>query len=162
MVHVGSKTRSLGQNLEKPCIRSRGHIFSPIILKLGHNVCLDRISDEFKNGSCEVKTRSQGQILQKPCVHSRGLIFSPIIKKLGQNVRLDEISDNFENGSCWFKNQVTRSNLKITVRKVQVSDSGTILAFLSYIYAFNFGNAKILSCQKVELANSSLLVHNKL
>ena len=35
MVHVGSKTRSLGQILEKPCVRSRGHIFSPFIMKLG-------------------------------------------------------------------------------------------------------------------------------
>ena len=28
MGHVGSKCRSLGQNLEKPCVRSKGHIFS--------------------------------------------------------------------------------------------------------------------------------------
>ena len=28
--HVGSKTRSLGQILQKPSVRSRGHIFSPI------------------------------------------------------------------------------------------------------------------------------------
>ena len=55
MGHVGSKTRSLGQILEKPCIRSRGHIFSPIIMKLGQNVCLDEISDEFENRSCRVK-----------------------------------------------------------------------------------------------------------
>ena len=41
MGHVGSKTRSLGQMLEKPCVRSRGHIFSLIIMKLGQNVCLD-------------------------------------------------------------------------------------------------------------------------
>ena len=34
-----------------PCVRSRGHIFSPIIMKLGQNVCLD----EFENGSCRVK-----------------------------------------------------------------------------------------------------------
>ena len=39
--HVGSKTRSLGQVLEKPCVCSRGHIFSQIIMKLGQNVCLD-------------------------------------------------------------------------------------------------------------------------
>ena len=29
MGHVGSKTRSLGQILEKPCVRSRGHILRP-------------------------------------------------------------------------------------------------------------------------------------
>ena len=38
--HVRLKTRSLGQILEKPCVCSRGHIFSPIFMKLGHNVCL--------------------------------------------------------------------------------------------------------------------------
>ena len=40
-----------GEILEKRSIRSRGLIFSPIIMKLGKNVCLDEISDELKNGS---------------------------------------------------------------------------------------------------------------
>ena len=53
--HVGSKTRSLSQILEKPCVRSRSHIFSPILMKLGQNVCPDEISDEFEIGSCGVK-----------------------------------------------------------------------------------------------------------
>ena len=35
--HVGSKTRSQSQMLEKPCVRSTGHAFSPIIMKLGQN-----------------------------------------------------------------------------------------------------------------------------
>ena len=35
---VRLKTRSVGQILEKPCVRSRGHIFSQIIVKLGQNV----------------------------------------------------------------------------------------------------------------------------
>ena len=52
MGHVGSKNRSLGQVLEKPCVRSRGHGFSPIILKL--SVCFDGILDESENGSPEV------------------------------------------------------------------------------------------------------------
>ena len=55
MGQVGSKTRSLGQILEKPFVRSRGHIFSQIIMKCGQNVCLDEVSDEFENGSCLVK-----------------------------------------------------------------------------------------------------------
>ena len=55
MGHVGSKTRSPGQILEKPCVRSRGHIFSRILLKVGQDVCLDYISDEFENGSRGVK-----------------------------------------------------------------------------------------------------------
>ena len=54
---VGSKTRSLGQILEKPCVHSKGHIFRPIIMKRGQNVCLDEISDKFGNGSCRVKKK---------------------------------------------------------------------------------------------------------
>ena len=99
MGHVGSKTRSLGQILEKPCARSRRHIFRPIIMKLGKNVCLDEISGDFENDFGRVKIRLLGQILEKPCVRSRGLFFSPIIMKLGQNVCLDEFSYEFENGS---------------------------------------------------------------
>ena len=55
MGHVGSKTRSLGQILEKPCVRSRGHILSWILMEVGQDVCLDDISDEFENGSRGVK-----------------------------------------------------------------------------------------------------------
>ena len=54
MGHAGSKTRSQDQVLEKPCVHSRGHIFSPMIMKFGQNVCPDEISDEFKNRSCRV------------------------------------------------------------------------------------------------------------
>ena len=77
MGHVGSKTRSLGQILEKPSVRSRGHIFSWILMKVGQDVCLDDISDKIKNRSCGSKTRSLGQMLEKPFVGSRGHIFSP-------------------------------------------------------------------------------------
>ena len=55
MGHVGSKTRLVGQILEKPCVLSIGHIFSVIFMKLGQNVCLDEIWDKFENGSCQVK-----------------------------------------------------------------------------------------------------------
>ena len=51
MGHVESKTRLLGQILEKSCVHSRGHIFGQIIMKLGQNVCLDEISDKAENGS---------------------------------------------------------------------------------------------------------------
>ena len=47
MDHAGSKCRSQAQILEKPCVCSRGHIFSPIIMTLGQNVLLDKILDEF-------------------------------------------------------------------------------------------------------------------
>ena len=36
--HVGSKTRSLGQILEKPCVHSRGHSFYSEVMKLSQNV----------------------------------------------------------------------------------------------------------------------------
>ena len=88
MGHVESKTRSLGQILEKPCVRCRGHIFSPIIIKLGQNVSLAEISDDFENVSCRV---------HKPCVRSRDQIFCLILMELGQSVCLDEILYMFEN-----------------------------------------------------------------
>ena len=55
MGHVGSKTRSQGEILEKLCVCLKGHIFSPILMKLCQNVCLDEISGDFENGSCQVK-----------------------------------------------------------------------------------------------------------
>ena len=35
--HVGSKTRSLDQILEKPCVHSRGHSFDSKFMKLNQN-----------------------------------------------------------------------------------------------------------------------------
>ena len=37
------------------CVRCRGHIFSQIIMKFGQNVYLDKVLDEMKNGSHQVK-----------------------------------------------------------------------------------------------------------
>ena len=42
-VHVGSKTRSVGQIIEKPCDLSRGHVSHEIFMKIGLNVHLDNI-----------------------------------------------------------------------------------------------------------------------
>ena len=53
--HVGSKTRSLGQILEKPCLCCRGHIFQLDTVKHGQNVCLDKISNKIEIGSRGVK-----------------------------------------------------------------------------------------------------------
>ena len=51
MGHVRSKTGSLGQILEKACVRLRGHTFRPIIMKFGQNVCLDeRVSKQVMVG----------------------------------------------------------------------------------------------------------------
>ena len=36
-------------------MHSGGHIFSLILMKVGQDVCLDDISDEFENGSPGVK-----------------------------------------------------------------------------------------------------------
>ena len=55
MGHVRSKTRSQGQMLEKPCVCSRDHISSPIIMKPDQNFCLDEKSDKYENGSHWVK-----------------------------------------------------------------------------------------------------------
>ena len=38
--HLGSKTRSVDQIIEKPCDLSRGHIFQRIFLIIGQNVHL--------------------------------------------------------------------------------------------------------------------------
>ena len=35
MDHPGSKSRSVGQIIEKPCEHHRGHSFDPILIKLG-------------------------------------------------------------------------------------------------------------------------------
>ena len=53
--HVGSKTRSLGQILEKPCVHSRGHSFDPKFMKLCQNVNHQNVQVKFETGSCWVK-----------------------------------------------------------------------------------------------------------
>ena len=50
MGDVGSKTRSVGQIMEKPCEHSRGHSFGPIFIKLAQNDHPDNISDKFEYG----------------------------------------------------------------------------------------------------------------
>ena len=37
MGHVRSKTRLVGQIIEKPCEHCRGHSFGPVIIKLAQN-----------------------------------------------------------------------------------------------------------------------------
>ena len=50
MGNVGLTTRSLDQILEKLCVRSKGHIFRPILMKVG-----EKTSAVLENGSCRVK-----------------------------------------------------------------------------------------------------------
>ena len=65
MGHFRSKTRSLGEILEKSCVRSRGHIFSLIIMKLSENVCLEEILGKFEHGSYWVKNMVTSSSLRK-------------------------------------------------------------------------------------------------
>ena len=105
MDHVGSKCRSAGQIIEKPCEHSRGHSFSLIFIKLAQNNNLDNISVKFKYGSYGVKKNiSAGQTIEKPYEHSCGHSFSLIFIKLAQNDHLDNISVKFEYGFCRIKN----------------------------------------------------------
>ena len=85
LVHVGSKTRSLGQILGKPCVASRGHSFYSKVMRLCQNVNIISRSD-LKLGHGGSKTRSLGQILEKHCVHSRENSFNPKFMKLCQIV----------------------------------------------------------------------------
>ena len=52
MGHVGSKTRSLGQILEKPCVHSRGQTFDSKFMKLYQNANNYNIKVKFQTGSC--------------------------------------------------------------------------------------------------------------
>ena len=54
--HVGSKTRSLGQILEKPSVHSRVHSFDPEFMKLCQIVNQPNIWVNFDTGSCKVKS----------------------------------------------------------------------------------------------------------
>ena len=80
--HVGSKTRSLGQIIEKPCVHSKRHRFNPKFMKLCQNVN----HHNFEIWSGWVKNRLLGESLEKPCLHCRGHSFNPKFMKLCQNV----------------------------------------------------------------------------
>ena len=50
-----TKTRSLVQISEKPCVHLIGHIFSPVMMKPGQNDFFDETSDNFENVSPQVE-----------------------------------------------------------------------------------------------------------
>ena len=106
-----SKSRSLGQIIEKPYEHNRSHTLNPIFSELGHKVCLHESLDEFETGSQGVKI----QVPQKPCKHSGSHNFSPIFTKLCQDVCLHTNLDEFNTGSCGLKKKVTRLNLRKTL-----------------------------------------------
>ena len=90
--HVRSKTRSLGQILEKPCVHSRGHSFDSKVMYFVRMLIIIISRSSLKLGHGGSKTRSLGQILEKHCVHSRGHSFNPKFMKLCQIVNHHHIS----------------------------------------------------------------------
>ena len=112
MGHVGSKTRSVGQMIEKPCEHNTGHIMHPIIMKFVRMFALMKSGLSSNMSLVGSKTRSVGQIIEKPCEHSRGHSVCPIFIKLAPNNHLDNISVKFEYGSCRVKNHVSGPNQK--------------------------------------------------
>ena len=84
--NFGSKTRLLGQIIEKTCARSRGHSFEQKIMKLCQNVNSHKSRSSSKLGHVGPKTRSLSQIMEKLCVHSRVHSFDQKFTKLCQNV----------------------------------------------------------------------------
>ena len=49
--HVGSETRSVGQIEETSCLHTRHHIFDPVLMKLGQNMCLGDVWVKFDSRS---------------------------------------------------------------------------------------------------------------
>ena len=94
--HAPSKTRSLGQIIEKACEHIGGHIFLPIFMKLFQNLCLHYISVEFET---ESQSQKLGQIIEIACEHIRGRVFHVIFMKLCQKLFLDDIWVGFETES---------------------------------------------------------------
>ena len=83
---VGSKTRSLGQILEKTCVHSGGHSFDSKSMNYIRMLMIIISRSSSKLGHVRSKTRSLGQILEKPSVPSRGHSFNLKFMKLCQKV----------------------------------------------------------------------------
>jgi hypothetical protein len=63
MGHLGPKTRSLLLKIACSCKHSSSHIFAPIVMKLGQDVCPNDFLDEFEYGSSGSK-RSRSLLLK--------------------------------------------------------------------------------------------------
>ena len=74
MGHVGSKTKSQGQILQKPCVCSRDQIFSLVLMKLRESVCLLKSCTCLKLGHFGSKSRSPGQIIEDPMLVTKGVV----------------------------------------------------------------------------------------
>ena len=86
MGYVGSKVGHKAKSYEQPCVYPRGHIFNPILMEPGQNVCFNESWMSLQMVHISSKTKAIGQVLEKPCVCARSHIFCPILMKLGQNV----------------------------------------------------------------------------
>ena len=84
--HVGLKTMSLGQILEKPCVHSKRHSLIQSSRNFGRLLIIIISWSSLKLGYVGSKTRSLSQILEKPSVHSGGHSFDSKLTKLYQNV----------------------------------------------------------------------------
>ena len=82
--HVGLKTRSQGQIIEKPCVHSKRHSFDLKFMKFGRLLIIIISRSSLKLGHVRSKTRSLSQILEKPSVPSRGHSFDLKFMKLCQ------------------------------------------------------------------------------
>ena len=71
--HIRLRSMTLGLIIENPFVHSRRHIFSLILMKIGHIVCLDDSWDKFEIRSHRFCT-CLAQMLEKPFVHIRGHI----------------------------------------------------------------------------------------
>ena len=76
MGHVKSKTRSLGQILQKFCVCSREQIFGLIQMEL---VASMKHCTFLKMGHIGSKTRSLGQIIENPMLVTKGLRFRSLL-----------------------------------------------------------------------------------
>ena len=73
MGDVGSKTRSVGQIMEKPCEHSRGHILVQSSSNWLRMIILTISQSSSNMGDVGSETRSVGQIMEKPCT----VVFDP-------------------------------------------------------------------------------------
>ena len=76
MDYMPSKTRSLVQILEKPCVCSKSHIFSPIMMKLSQNVCLD---EQVLGGSVVKCLTHNPGVLASSCTGSSGFFRGSVL-----------------------------------------------------------------------------------
>ena len=86
--HVGSKTRSLGQILEKHCVHSKRHSFDAKFMKFVRLLIIIISRSGLKLGHIRSKTRLLGQTLEKLSVPSRRYSFDLKFMKLCQKVNI--------------------------------------------------------------------------